>query len=141
MANDGFDSDELNEFADDLLQLAEKTMPKETRKFLLKEGNKLKKRVTKEAELAVEEHTGDYIAGVRRGKVYKYDGDQSIRVYGAASHSNLVEYGHRQVTEDGREVGFVKGKFVFQAAYDDFADTYENDVEAFIDDLLDKGLH
>lgn len=138
---DDFDLSELDEFTEQLLALADEKMPKESRRFLQREGTKLRRVTAAKARQLVKKQTGNYLKGIKRGKVYKYEGDTtSIRVYGSSPHSHLIEYGHRQVTKDGKEVGFVKGQHVFEKARKEFQPTFISDVNDFIDELLDKGL-
>lgn len=141
MSKDEFDISEIDEFLDEMLQLAEEKMPQESKKFLRAEGNKLRKGTLKEAKLSVKKDSGNYFKGIKRGKVYKYKGDEmAIRVYGASPHSHLIENGHRLVSKDGKELGFVKGYRVFERAAKKFEDEFFDDCEDFIDDLLGKGL-
>lgn len=135
----GFDINELFNFETDLLNLAEDT-PKEAKKMLRKEGTKLKNKTVKNAKSKVKVKTGTYIKGIKRGKVYKYRGNDalSVRVYGASPHAHLIEHGHRQVTADGKEVGFVEGKHIFGDTAKNFEEEYYNDIDQFLDDLLDK---
>lgn len=135
----GFDINELFNFETDLLNLADDT-PKEAKKMLRKEGTKLKNKTVKNAKSKVKVKTGAYVKGIKRGKVYKYrdNGALSVRVYGASPHAHLIEHGHRQVTADGKEVGFVEGKHVFEDTAKDFEKEYYNDIDQFLNDLLDK---
>ena len=68
--------------------------------------------------------------------VYDYRGDKAIRVYSYAPHAHLIEDGHRMVTHDGREVGFVKGHHVFEVAAEGFEPEFYTD----LDDMLDEEL-
>ncbi|MFD2671816.1 HK97 gp10 family phage protein [Marinicrinis sediminis] len=138
--NDDFDLRELDDFAMRMLELAEETMPRETKKFLRVEGSKLRKLTLKNAKSSVKKDTGNYFKGIKRGKLYTYNGNQSIRVYGASPHAHLIEHGHRMVSEDGQEVGFVRGKKVFQKSLEEFEQEYIRDCQEFIDDLLNEGL-
>ncbi|MED1953794.1 HK97 gp10 family phage protein [Brevibacillus centrosporus] len=141
MSNDDFDIGELDEFVVELLELAEEKMPNETKKFLQREGNKLRKYTLKKAKSLVKKDTGNYFKGIKRGKIYVYNYDQmSVRVYGSSPHSHLIEYGHRQVSQDGKENGFVKGFRVFDKTSHEFEQEFIRDTEDFIDELLDKGL-
>lgn len=135
----GFDITELFDFETELLNLADDT-PKEAKKMLRKEGTKLKNKTVKNAKSKVKVKTGAYVKGIKRGKVYKYRGNDalSVRVYGASPHAHLIEHGHRQVTADGKEVGFVEGKHVFEDTAKDFEKEYYDDIDQFLDDLLDK---
>lgn len=142
MADDDFDFSEFTDFENELLDLANNTTPKETRKHLMKEGLKLKRLTLKNAKQIISNpKTGNYFKGIKRGKVYPYNGNLSVRVYNSAPHAHLIEYGHRQVTKDGKEVGFVQGKYIFEKSEKEFENTYYNDTEKFIDDVIDKGLH
>lgn len=134
---DGFDFSELSDFTKELVILANDTMPKETTKFLNKQGGQLRTQVLKVAKQDVKTKTGNYLKGLRKGKVYKYLGDElSIRVYGGAPHTHLIELGHKN--KDG---SFTSGKYVFKKAYENFKDKYVNNLENFVDEMLNKGLH
>lgn len=142
MAMDGFDTSDLGDFERDLLDLATTQMPRETKKFLRDEGTKLRKKTLSNAKSKVKKKTGNYYKSIKKGKVYKYSGNGawSIRVYSSAHHAHLIEKGHRQITEDGREVGFVQGKRVFEDIERQFESEYFNDVNEFINEVLEKGL-
>lgn len=139
---DGFEFSELSDFTKDLLELAENQFPKESRKFLNKQGLKLKKVVVKKAKSIVGKETGNYLESIKKGKVYKFDGDLSVRAYSSAPHAHLIEYGHKQVGHKPNKVvgGFVAGKHIFRQAQSDFSNTFVNDAEKFVGELLEKGL-
>lgn len=143
MAANGFDLSELTRFEKKLLNTAgDFKKGKHAKNFLRKEGTKLKRRTLAVAKSRLKKKTGNYLEHIKRGKTYVYKGTGawSIRVYSSAPHAHLIEYGHRQVTKDGREVGFVPGKHVFEDAEKQFEGEYYGDVQTFIDDVLDKGL-
>lgn len=139
---DGFDISGLTEFENKLIRLAGEKMPKESKKFLSNEGTKLRKKTVAKAKQKVKKDTGNYFKSIKKGKVYLYkeNGAWSIRVYSSAPHAHLIEQGHRQVTEDGKEIGFVQGKNVFEDSQKEFTNDYYSDVQKFIDEVLDKGL-
>ena len=127
MASAVFDTRELERTARDA--------PKTQKKFMRQEGSKLLRRTKSEAK-RVKAKTGNYKKSIKRGKVYEYDGAQAIRVYSTAPHAHLIEDGHRMVTHDGREVGFVPGMHVFEVAGKGFEPEYMAD----IDDMLDEAV-
>lgn len=138
-----FDFSELSEFEEELLSLAQEFKNgREAKKFLRKSGTKLKNKTLKLAKARVKKKTGNLFKGIARGKPYKYevDGSYAVRVYAGkpAYHAHLLEYGHRMVTKDGKEVGFVKGKHFFEDAAEEYKPEYYNEVEDWIDDMLDK---
>jgi hypothetical protein len=138
---DGLDPRELDEFSKQLLDIATKTMPKESAKFLRTEGNKLRKGTKSKAKKKVKADTGNYHKSIKRGKTYKYEGDTlSVRVYSNDPKSHLIEYGHRIVGKDGSEHGFKQGERVFEEASKQFINEFVQDCEQFIDEMLDKGL-
>lgn len=129
-----FDLSELASYGKDMRRIAEEN-PKKQRQFLQKEGNKLRSR-TKAQARKLGKKTGNYLKSIKRGKVYDYRGDKAIRVYSYAPHAHLIEDGHRMVTHDGREVGFVKGYHVFEVAAEGFEPEFYTD----LDDMLDEEL-
>ena len=129
-----FDLSELASYGKDMRRIAEEN-PKKQRQFLQKEGNKLRSR-TKAQARKLGKKTGNYLKSIERGKVYDYRGDKAIRVYSYAPHAHLIEDGHRMVTHDGREVGFVKGHHVFEVAAEGFEPEFYTD----LDDMLDEEL-
>lgn len=156
---DGFDTRDFDRFAQNLLDIAGKEVPKESKKFLRDEGTKLKKKTLAVAKQKVKKDTGYYFASITRGRVYYYKptGSNAVRVYSSAPHAHLIEEGHRAVRggqlargkkakrtgyvveKDGQEV-FVPGKHVFETAQSEFADDFYDDVEKFIDEVVVKGV-
>ncbi|MCG7410579.1 HK97 gp10 family phage protein [Paenibacillus sp. ACRRX] len=141
MNRDGIDFGELDELSKQLMRTASKKYPRETRKFLRDQGTKLKRATTKKAKQKVKKKTGFYLKGIKRGKVYKFAGqDTSVRVYNSMPHSHLIEQGHRIVGKDGSEHGFERGKFIFKQAAAEFQDEFTKNCEQFVTDLLEEGL-
>ncbi len=140
----GFDTRELTAFQKELLKLAKQTMPNESAKFMRAQGDKLQRKTLACAKSRMKEKTGILFKSIRRGKVYTYKGNggTSVRVYSKkpAYHMNLLEYGHRIVTKDGRELGFVEGKFFFRDAAKAFELKHYSDTQNFIDKVLEEGL-
>lgn len=134
MASAVFDTRELDAYARELERTA-RDAPKTQKKFMRQEGSKLLRRTKSEAK-RVKVKPGNYKKSIKRGKVYEYDGAQAIRVYSTAPHAHLIEDGHRMVTHDGREVGFVPGMHVFEVAGKGFEPEYLAD----IDDMLDEAV-
>ena len=134
MASAVFDTRELDAYAKELERTARES-PKLQKKFMRQEGSKLLRRTKSEAK-RVKVKTGNYKKSIKRGKVYEYDGAQAIRVYSTAPHAHLIEDGHRMVTHDGREVGFVPGMHVFEVS----GKAFEPEYLADIDDMLDEAV-
>ncbi|SNR86016.1 hypothetical protein SAMN05446037_100165 [Anaerovirgula multivorans] len=130
----------MDEFRD-TLSYFEKNFPKEAKIVLRKAKNRAKTIVLRRAKQDVGKKSGNYYKAIKGGKVFKQDGDLTARVYISskiAPHGHLIERGHRQVTKDGREVGFVEGKFVFDRTKNEVGSQYDKIIEQEFDKILDK---
>lgn len=145
MADSDFDDRELLRLAEDLEEMS-RVLPRETKKFLNKEGTKLKGMVKKLAKTRISVNRGNYMKHLKRGKPYQYKGvDWSIRVYNASNHAHLLEDGHDIVAKGsergkGRKVGFKSGYHIHADAERRFLQTYADDCADFLDEVLDKSL-
>lgn len=136
----GFEINGLDEMTE-ALSMVQKVYPKEVKKFMQSEGNKLKKETKSKAQSSVKKKTGNYLKGIKRGKYYKYNGNgaDSIRVYTGkpARHGHLIEDGHK--TPSGSRT---KAYHIFKTSADAFESTYEKDCDNFADKIaepLNKG--
>lgn len=129
-----FDLSELEAYADDLARTAREA-PKKQTQFLRREGNKLRNK-TKARAKTLGKKSGNYLRSIKRGKVYPYQGAQAIRVYSYAPHAHLIEEGHRMVTHDGREKGFVQGHHVFERSAKDFQSEFLTDLDDMLDEVV-----
>lgn len=134
-----FDFSELGDFSKDLLDLAQDfDKGKQAKVFLRKAGNKLKKATVKHAKSKVKKKTGNLYKSIKRGKPYKYaiNNSMAVRVYGT-NHAHLLNNGHRIVGKDGSEHGFAKGYHFFESGASDYEEEWTDDVEDFLDEMLD----
>lgn len=127
----------VDEFVKEMVEIASKEYPKQVKKMLQKSGNKLRKIVVAKAKSKVKKKTGNYLKGFKRGKVYKYAGDEdAVRVYNSAPHAHLIEYGHRKITKKiKKEIGFVKGYHVLDGIKEEFDEEFQKDIEEMLDNL------
>ncbi|WLR52462.1 HK97 gp10 family phage protein [Bacillus tianshenii] len=131
----------LTEFQRDLLEVAQRKLPKESKKAMRKVGSKARTQVARRARKEVNKVTGTYQKRWKRGKVFIGENKEIVvRVYNSAPHAHLIEDGHRQVTKDGREVGFVRGKHVLEKSMKEFEDReIEKMLGDWLDGLLEEG--
>lgn len=147
---DGFDIHELDDFTKDMLELAEKKLPRETKSFVKKQATQLKTASKNKAKgMGITDEKGNFYNGFKAGKVYKYNGDLSCRAYNGSPVAHLLENGHLMV---GHKPGkgdlvlkyggtFVPGYHFMEKAYQEFKNRYIDNCEKFIDDMLkEKGL-
>lgn len=139
MTNRIFDTSELDMYSQHLLEIAQKEMPKETKKFLRKQGQELRKRTRKKAKSKVKKRSGNYNKGIKVGEVYKYKNKETaVRVFAGkpAFHAHLLEYGHIIKREkDDAELGFVPGHHVFEESAKEFKEPFFQAANQFIDEV------
>lgn len=132
----------LTEFQRDLLEVAQRRLPRETNKIMRKIGSKARTVVAKEARSKVKKDTGTYHKRFKRGKVFKdASGQIVVRVINSSPHAHLIEHGHRQVSRGGTETGFVTGKKVMEHGIENFnnSGTFEKMLSDWLDDELTRG--
>lgn len=132
--------DGLTDFQKDLMKTS-KEFPKQAPKALRTVGNKARSHVAKRARKEVGKVTGNYHKKWKRGKVFEGHNEELVtRVINSSPHAHLIEDGHRQVTKDGREVGFVRGKHVLKKGMDEFESSGQIDKELgkWLDKMLEK---
>lgn len=144
---DGFDVSEFIDFAEDLRQAATDA-PKKGKKFMRQQGSKLARRTKARAKQVVgKDHkkpakyagSKHYVDTIKRSKLFdRYDGSLGVSAYSSARHAHLIENGH-ELHSHGKPTGkFVKGKFVFTKEYLAYRDTFIEDSEAFVEDVLSE---
>ena len=135
-----FDTRDLDNLTSDLANVS-KTLKaeKETKKFLRTQGKELSKENKKQANLfQLNKKTGNFNKGFKKGKVYKFQGNLTIRAFNSSPHAHLLEYGHRKVTQTGDDIGFTEGYHFMEKAKKLYGPKYEQEVEKFIDELLNE---
>lgn len=131
----------LTEFQKDLLEVAQKEMPKEMQKVMKKVANRGATWARREARAKLKQHTGNYMKGIKSGKAFIDKEDKVVvRILNTAPHGHLIEKGHRMVTKDGREVGFVKGKYIIEnaAKHLEKSGDFETLLSRGLDEMLTK---
>lgn len=143
----GFDLGELEELNSKFLNLAEDEFPKEAKKFIRRQGSKCETMLRNAYKTKVKKKTGNLIAGVGRGAPYLYTGSYQIRVYNNAPHAHLIEHGHIMCGKDGKPIVnklgqeiWVDGKYVAAHTVEEYKRIYPEEVDKFVDQMLEKGL-
>jgi len=137
-----FNLNGLTEFQRDLFNVAQRDLPKKTPQLMRKVGSKARTKVAKKARSLVKKKTGLYHKKWKRGKVFKgRNNEWVVRVYNSSPHAHLIEDGHRMVTKDNREIGFVPGKKPLEKGMREFevSGDMEKEVVAWLDKLLRDG--
>lgn len=148
MSSDGFDITELSKLGKDLLAMANDKLPKESRKFIKKQGAKLsKKDKATYKSMGIGESGKDMEKAFKSGKAYKYNGAYSVRAYNSSivtskdgkkySLGAMLNNGFRHVNRDGSET-FVIGYHFMEKALSDFESEYVQNCEDFIDEIISQ---
>ena len=146
-----FEAEGLSEFSKDLLKLSGEKFQKETRNFMQRAGNKLRKNASNAYKTGTKQGTKNLVKGLKRGKAYKYGRDEwQVRVKNTAPHAHLVEHGHvmlshattgkRPLKVKSSGEAYVKGKNIMGKTAKAFSNEYEQMAEEFIDEMLNNGL-
>ena len=137
MAHDGIDLSELDNYADWVAQMSRK-WPKKIKKTMQRSDTELKRRTLRQIRLVnLRTITGNYKAGIQRGKFYQKKGEYYIRVYSNAPHAHLIEDGH-DVIAGGRKAGFAEGREVFAKAEDAYEEQFHRNCEEMLDEVIDE---
>lgn len=137
---DGFEFEELEAFTKDMMSLANDKMPRESKKFIKKETNKLNnKNKSVYKSKGIDEKTGNLLAGFKSGKVYKFNGSWSCRALNSSPHAHLINDGWVHKSPNGSEK-FIPGFHFLEEAARAFESGYYKDCEDFVSDVINKGL-
>lgn len=135
--------DKLNR---DILYLAQETMPKETKKFMRREGGRLATATRKLARSTVHKKTGNYFNSIRGSKAWRNSrGGYGVYAYASrknnlGNHAHLLEYGHKIVVKGTRTGKRTRDFRVFEKAAQSFDNKYYADTEAFIGKVIESGF-
>ena len=147
----------LTEYQKDLLQVAQKELPKEVDRILKNAARKGARMALQRANAEVGKVNNIYHKKFKAGKVFDgYNGERVVRVINSAPHAHLVEYGHDQVVNPprtdgkrgvkpgkgiGRKVGEVPGRLTLTEAMKQFEQKreFEKALSRGIDSLLRRG--
>lgn len=165
-----FDTSEIEKFNEELVKLAQVEFPRETKAFMRKEATAFNKLARADYRSETKKKTGKLLKGLVKGSPYLYNGDEyQIRVKNIAPHAHLIEYGHGIIkTKAGindkipigaavvhlpstpvgeinvSKINFrnkiVPGKHIMGETDTKFKSAFPNDVDKFIDEMLEKGL-
>lgn len=143
----GFDLGDLQALNQKLLLLAEDQFPKEAKKFIRRQGAKCETRLRNAYKTKVKKKSGNLIAGVTRGAPHQYGDTWQIRVYNNAPHAHLIEHGHVMCDKNGKPIlnklgqeVWVDGKYVAANTVNEYKNIYPDEVDQFVDEMLEKGL-
>lgn len=155
----GIDTGELRDLESTMMRIVEREFPQERKKFLRKEGNKLRRAVIKKAKAKVrgtgwiqkngrwtkdkteKEHL---IKRFKRGKVYNYapEKSQAVRVFNNLPHAHLVEDGHVMLNRYQQPVKNGQSRadalHIMRDSRQEFEPKFKDDAEEFLEEMLER---
>jgi hypothetical protein len=146
MNNIALDVSEWDRFNQNMLELAQETMPKETKKFMRREGGRLATVTRKLARSTVHKKTGNYFKSIRSSKAWENKrGGYGVYAYSSrkdnrGNHAHLLEYGHRVVIRRTNTGKRAKDYRIFEKAGKSFEGKFVNDATEYIDKLLESNF-
>lgn len=127
-----------------ILELAQETMPKETKKFMRREGGRLATATRKLARATFKKKTGNYFKSIKSSRAWRNSrggyGVYALASRNIAPHAHLLEYGHKLVAW-GRQTNRRTTNFrTFEKASKSFERTFISDTEVFIEKVVESGF-
>lgn len=131
------DMHELSDYAARLINCAQKTMPKETKKFMRREAGRMATATRKYARSKLKRKTGNYFKSIKGSRAWRSSaGNFGAKAYSTMPHAHLIEAGH-DIYRRGVNTGKRTRAFrIFDAGRASFAARYTADAEVFADRIL-----
>lgn len=157
----GFDFSQLSDFAKDTINIAQNVYPRESKKFLKKQAEKVAEKLQANISTTTKKKTGRLSRAAAPGKPYIFKGGDemalSIRGYlknrpktepeNSAPHAHLLDFGHNIIprgkkgksnTSGGPILGKVKGREFIKKTQNEFESEFLSECEAFASDIFYK---
>lgn len=144
----GIEIQGMDEFESELLKLAQERLPRQSKNFLQRAGNKLRQKAREAYKADIQRTkkqggTGNLLKGLKRGRAYKYNDEAfQVRVKNTAPHAHLFEHGHRMIDHDGKpakRTRYVKGRHTMGRVARSFEGEFAQMAEQFTTDLVNEG--
>lgn len=150
MGRNGFNLDELDRYSNDVLNDIIKMFPQESKKFLNRQGGKLRTKAKAIARKKIKKKStskNGYINRIKKGKAYisRKTKSPTVRAYGTAPHTHLLEKGHNihipirvgknkyKIKKTGKKT---KALNIFKEAEENYKSTFEREAKQFFEELV-----
>lgn len=133
MADMEFSFDGLDDLQGKLDEMRKK-FPQEEETLLKKAGNKLRRKSKEKTPVGKgKKHLKD---SYKLSKVNYEKDEMNITMTNTSPHFHLVEKGHRQVTKDGREIGYIEGKHMVETSMSELEMELPLELNKWLDKIL-----
>ena len=138
------DISEWEDYNKDLLFLIEETMPRECKKFMRREGGRLRTVSKQTARSTVNKKTGNYLASIKASKSWRNSrGGYGVYVFTSRPpgfHAHLLEYGHRVYRRGVPTAKRARAFHIMENANRVFESRFWKDCDTFIGQMVDDGM-
>lgn len=125
----------LTEFEEKLKEV-EKKAPNRVEEKLDELGKDLKKRSKEKTDQETEKKTGKLRKSYKLFPSERTPDGWEKTMTNTAPHFHLVEKGHRQMTKDGEEIGFVEGKHMVERAMSEMEEVMPGELDKWLGELF-----
>lgn len=145
----------IEEYRNRMMKLAEKDLPKESKRLLQVEAQKLKRQMTSYAngnvpvsKIPASDKHKKYHVSFKTGKTYKYNEALSKRVFNASGHARYIESGRKVAYGYHKKDGYknstnIKGQSKHYSVVHNVKQTFEpvyySDIDGWIEKMLQEG--
>lgn len=140
MAEDGFDLRELERVNQDIIDLIARKYPKSAKALMDKQGNAMRQKLRARYKSEVGRKTGKLQKGITKSAAYTYGDSYQVRVRNKAPHAHLIEHGHVFYHQGKKTEKWVEGRHVAARAMEDYRSAFAQDVNRFVDEILEEGF-
>jgi len=136
----GFDLSELEDVNREIIDLVDRKYPKAAKSLMNKQANSFRRKLRAAYRKETKKHTGNLLKGVSKSKVYVYHDEHQVRVRNKAPHAHLIEHGHAVWVNGQKTEKWVEGRHVAAHAMEDYQSVFEEEVNKFVDEILQEGF-
>lgn len=111
--------------------------PYESEKKLLGIGNKFRREVIKKTPDSGKQNKSK-LRKKYKTEIKGYGEYMQLNFWSNAPHFHLIERGHKNIAKDGREYGFTPGIHMVERTVQEFEEVVPQEVEKFLDKVIDR---
>lgn len=146
---DGFDMCDLEKVNRQIVDLISRKFPKEAKALMNKQASAFREKLKAQYAAETKKHTGNLLKGVKKSSAYVYSSEYQARVRNTAPHAQLIEHGHAEWIPQKQPGGdykaeetekWVEGRHVAAHAMEAYQRTFEEDVDRFVDEILQESF-
>ena len=111
-------------------------IPDEGQKKLTKMANKFKKQVKAITPISSKDHKKKLNKSYK-SKIEGIGSNIRVDIWSNSPLFHLIERGHK-IVRNGKVIGFYNGKHMMQQTYEDYKNKYPEEIESWVEDMINK---